>query len=67
VVIADRTKHPGDVAESVIGYLYESEEEDSESCHTYSKSNDIIIWTIFRVSLSGMNYYSAIGTVLPIV
>jgi hypothetical protein len=27
VVVADRTKHPGDVADSVIGYLYESEEE----------------------------------------
>jgi hypothetical protein len=26
-VIADRTKHPGDVADSVIGYLYESEDE----------------------------------------
>jgi hypothetical protein len=29
VVIADRTKHPGDVADSVIGYLCESEEEET--------------------------------------
>jgi hypothetical protein len=28
-VIADRTKYPGDVADSVIGYLYESEEEET--------------------------------------
>ena len=28
-VIANGTKHPGDVADSVIGYLYESQDEEA--------------------------------------